>query len=548
LPWSRGWPAVRRSYEIIAAVAWHSRPALYQALAQLVESGLAFQQGTPPDAVYTFKHALVQDAAYDSLLRVRRQELHGRIARVIEEHLPDTEATEPELLAHHYSDAKQPEKAIPLWQRAGSLALKRMALAEAIAHLNKGLELVTALPPSTERDVRELDLRTLLGTAWLPLKGWAAQEIWDSLHPPLALAHALRRNDALLPILWGLFVHVLVRGRVAESLRWVTELMNAAETYDDPDLLLVAHLAARGAYFWLGDPIKSREHADRLLALYSEERHSQLAEILNHDPKTITLFFSALSTWLLGYPEQAVSINSAAYAQARRRGHPFELGWLLTTGATVFDLLGEPDEWLRRIEEADRLGRENSLPLLTDCLVPVFSGTALIRKGQVAEGMALFKRGMAFWEWSGARQNIPYLKSVLAEGRAQLDDLAGALDLIDEVIAQVERPGWEERWYYAETLRIKGCLLARTGDLAAAERSYMASLDRARQQQAKSWELRTATSYARLMRDQGRTGEARDLLAPVYDWFTEGFATKDLKDAKALLAELETTGAPAAHA
>jgi predicted ATPase len=204
----------------------------------------------------------------------------------------------------------------------------------------------------------------------------------------------------------------------------------------------------------------------------------------------------------------------------------------------VFDLLGEPDEWLRRIEEADRLGRENSLPLVTDCLVPVFSGTALIRKGQVAEGMPLFEKGMAFWEWSGARQNIPYLKSVLADGTAQLGDLEAALGLIDEAIAQIERPGWEERWYYAEILRIKGCLLARTGDLAAAERSYMASLDWARQQQAKSWELRTATSYARLMREQGRVREARDLLAPVYGWFTEGFGTKDLKEANGLLDEL----------
>ena len=251
------------SYELIAAVAPHAKPELDQALAQLTASGLAFQQGTPPDAVYTFKHALVQDAAYDSLLRRRRQELHGKIAGVIEERWPHIEATEPELLAHHYTEAKQPAKAIPLWQKAGSLALGRMALAEAIAHLNKGLELVAALPASAERDGSELDLRTLLGTAWIALKGWPAQEVWDSLHPALGLANALRRNDALLPILWGLFVHVLCRGRVAESLHWVTQVMNAAETYGDPDLLIVGHCAAVIAYFWLGDPIKTREHADR---------------------------------------------------------------------------------------------------------------------------------------------------------------------------------------------------------------------------------------------------------------------------------------------
>ena len=275
-----------------------------------------------------------------------------------------------------------------------------------------------------------------------------------------------------------------------------------------------------------------------MLALYSEERHGHLAGILNHDPKTNSLVDSALSTWMLGYPEQAVRISDAAHDHARRRGHPFDLGWALTVGAQVFDYLREPDEWLKRIEEGDRVGSRKQPALRDGVLVPLSSGIALIRKGQVAEGMASLKRGLAVWEEGGGRVGIPYWKSVLAEGMAQLGDLDGALDLIDEVIAQVERPGWEERYYYAEILRIKGWLLSLKGDPAAAERAYIASLDWARTQQAKSWELRTATSYARLMRDQGRVGEAYDLLAPVYGWFTEGFATKDLKEAKALLDEL----------
>jgi class 3 adenylate cyclase len=523
------------SYELIAAVAPHSKPELEQALAQLAASGLAFQQGTPPDAVYTFKHALVQDAAYDSLLRRRRQELHGKIASVVEERWPQTEATEPELLAHHYTEAKLLLKAIPLWQTAGSRALGRMALAEAIAHLNKGLELVPALPASAQRDGSELDLRTLLGTASMALKGWGAQEVWDSLHPALGLANSLHRNDALVPILWGLYRHMLTSGRVAESLRWVTQIMNAAETYGDPDLLMLGHLAAMNAHFWLGDLMKSREHADRVLALYSKERHGHLVGILNHDPKTFSLRFSAQSTWIVGYPEQALTISDAKDAHARRRGHPFDLGWALTVGVEVFDYLREPDEMLKRIEEGDRLGRENSLPFVTECLAPQNFGIALIRRGQTAEGMALVERGLAVWEAGGGRLTYPYWKSVLAEGMAQLGDVEGALDLIDGVIAQIERPGWEERHYYAEALRIKGGLLTAKGDPAGAERAYVASLDWARQQQAKSWELRTATSYARLLREKGRVAEAYELLAPVYGWFTEGFETADLKKAKTLL-------------
>jgi predicted ATPase len=314
--------------------------------------------------------------------------------------------------------------------------------------------------------------------------------------------------------------------------------MNAAETYGDPDLLIVGHLAAVGVYFWLGDPIKAREHADQVLLRYSEERHGHLAGVLNHDPKTASLLFSAHSTWILGFPEQAVRISDAKDAHARERGHPFDLGWALTTGAEVFDYLREPDELLKRVAEADRVARENSLPFVTECLVPNHSGIALIRKDQTAEGMASLERGLAVWEKGGGRVSSPYLKSVLAEGMAQEGDLDGALDLIDEVIAQIERPGWEQRHYYAEALRIKGWLLARKGETEAAERAYIASLDWARTQQAKSWELRTATSYARLMREQGRARAAHDLLAQIYGWFTEGLGTKDLEEAKALLDEL----------
>jgi predicted ATPase len=280
----------------------------------------------------------------------------------------------------------------------------------------------------------------------------------------------------------------------------------------------------------------------RVLALYSEERHGHLVGILNHDPKTFCLRFSAQATWIVGYPEQALRISDAKDAHARRRGHPFDLSWALTLGVEVFDYLREPDEMLKRIEEGDRLGRENSLPFVTEVLAPQNLGTALIRKGQTAEGMALVEGSLAVWETGGGRVANPYWKSVLAEGMAQVGNLSGALQLIDEAIAQVERPGWEERHYYAEALRIKGWLISLKGDFESAERCYIASLDWARTQQAKSWELRTATSYARLMRDQGRAREAYDLLAPIYGWFTEGLGTKDLKEAKALLEELARAG------
>jgi predicted ATPase len=467
------------SYALIADVAPHSKPELDQALAQLTQSGLAFQQGTPPDAVYTFKHALVQDAAYDSLLKARRQQLHGKIARVIEERWPDIEATEPELLAYHYTEAKQPTKAIPLWQKAGSLARNRPALPEAIAHLNKGLELVVSLPPSPERDSREVDLRVLLGTAWIAFKGWQVQEVWGSLRPALDLTRALGRDDALLPILWGLWANVLVSGRLPESLHWVTQISDAAEAYRDPDFVMLEHVCAMTSYLWLGDPIKGREHADQTLLLYGEEQHGHLVQIINHDPKTLALRAGAQATWMLGYPEQALKMINAAHDHARRVGHPFDLGFALTWGF-VFDFLDEHEEQLNCAGEAERLGREHSLPLLTECLAPASSGIALIHKGETAAGNALLEKGLAVWEEGGGRIDTPYMQSVLAEGMAQVGNLDGALHLIDDVIAEIERPERQARHYYAEALRIKGGLLARNRDPKEAERAYIASLDWAR--------------------------------------------------------------------
>ena len=527
------------SYELISAVSPLPQAQLDGALGQLTDSGLAFRRGTPPDAAYTFKHALVQDAAYDSLLKSKRQELHGKIARVIEKRFPNIKTSEPEVLAHHLTAARLAEAAIPLWQSAGELALKRMALADAISHLDRGMQLIANLPHSPTRDTSELELRTPLGTAWLALKGWAAPEVWSSLHPALALAKSLERNDALLPILWGLFHSVMTQGRVAEALPWAQEMLDTAKATRDPDLLITGHYVVGDCYLWLGDLIKSLEHTDKVLELYDVEKHGHLVDVLNHDPKTASEgHFSSTATWMLGYPDRAVRLYEEAVAHARRRAHPFDLGFVLSGGTEAFDHRCEPKEMRKRTEEGERLGHENSLPVLWALLAPIRYGLALVREGKAAEATAALKPGLADWDAAGLKLWSPYGKTVLAEAMALAGDIDNALHLIDEQIAQVERPGWEERLHYAEILRLKGWMLTLKDDFEGAEQNYLASLDWAREQQAKSWELRTSTSLARLWLKQGRNKEAHDLLAPIYDWFTEGFDTKDLKEAKALLEEL----------
>jgi class 3 adenylate cyclase len=370
------------SYELIAAVAPMRQAQLDDSLAQLTASGLAFRRGTRPDAVYTFKHALVQDAAYDSLLKSRRQELHGKIARVIEQRFPNIKTTEPEVLAHHLTAASLAEAAIPLWQAAGELALKRMALTEAISQLNRGLELVATLPRSSEREASELGLRSLLGSAWFALKGWATPEVWTSLHPALALAKSLERHDALAPILWGLTCNIFTQGHVAESLPRVEEMLDLAEATGDADLRIAGHALASLCYCWAGKITTVLKHADKVLDLYDDEKHRHLAHLLNHDPKTLAIVCNSVSSWTLGYPDRALRWSDEKDAHARRRGHPFDLGWGLITGAHEFDHRWQLEELLNRADEIERLGRANSMPVLWALFAPVSRGQALILKGK----------------------------------------------------------------------------------------------------------------------------------------------------------------------
>ena len=531
------------SYELIAAVAPRAKAELDDALERLTASGLAFRRGTTPEATYTFKHALVQDAAYDSLLKTRRQELHRKIARVIEERSPD-KTNEPEVLAHHLTAAGLAEAAIPLWRTAGELSLKRMALTEAISHLNKGLELIIALPGSVARDGHELALRIPLGTAWQALRGWATPEVWNSLHPALALAKSLGRNDALLPILWGLTLNVVTQGRIAEAFQWVKETLETAKATGDPNLSITGHVLANTYYYFIGNPNEALYHHCEVLTLYDAERHGHLVKLLNHDPKTRTGAYASICTWMLGYPEQAVRLSHATDEHARSRAHPIDLGFALRMAAELFDFRSEPREMRERADECERLGQDASLPVLWAIIARFARGVALIREGKAAEGIGPLEAGLKYWDASGGSSHGVYLRAVLAEGMALSGDLDRAIELIAAQIAQIERPGWGERVYYAEILRLKGWMLSLKSDLEGAERNYLASLDWAREQQAKSWELRTSTSLARLWQAQGKREEAYELLATIYGRFTEGFDTKDLKDAATLLGEL----APGIHA
>ena len=545
------------SYELISAVAPCDKPVLKRALERLTSSGLAIRRGTRADVTYVFKHALVQEAAYDSLLKRKRQQLHTEIAGVIEERWPEIKDTQPEVLAHHYTRASLFEPAAAYWIKAGRNALGRKALTEALAHLGAqyaddevepkdekgaevertGLGVIKLLPASERRHRLELDCRVLLSTAWEAFEGWASPNLPKVLKPVRPLAMSIGEPKAVARTLWCLWVQLMSIGPVAESLLWADELLSAGKESGDRELLLVGHMAVMVTNFWLGNPREVEQHARQILELYDRERHAHLVKSMNHDPKTLAGIYLSQALWMLGYPDRAVAIVDERDAHARCVGDEFDTGFALTLGAWVFHYRREPEKQLARSAEVQELAKK--VPFLSGTLLPYLgTGIALAQQGCLSEGIEHMERGIRCWEAIGAKTVTPYIRSRLGEALALGGDVDGGLGHVDAMLEQIARPGWQERSHLAEILRIKGWMLSLKGDLAGAERSYLASLDWAREQGAKSWELRTATSLARLWQAQGARRQARELLEPIYDGFTEGFDTKDLVEARALLSEL----------
>jgi predicted ATPase len=444
----------------------------------------------------------------------------------------------PELLARHCAEAGLVEKAARLWGEAGRRSLDQAALSKTVAYLEEGLPTIERLPPSADRDSLELTLREPLHSARLKWRGLASPEVGPNVTAILQLAQRQDRPESLLVGLWGTWINTITQGRVAETLALARRLLTEGDQRGDIDLQILGHRASVSSHFYLGELNEALEQFNKALALYDEKRAARWTKLTGSDVRTAVGVMSSQAFWMLGYPDQAVQVSNQLDADCRRLGHPFDICWSSTWGAYVFDYRCEPDTLLARVREADRVGRERSIPVFSQALVPTGEGLAMLRKGLVREAISLLERGIEGWRSTGGRLNLPYLKGALAEALSLQGDAEAGLHLLAECLDQIERPGWHERVWLAEILRLKGWMLMRQGRCTEAEAQLRASIECSRQQQAKSWELRAATCLASLWRDQGRVSEARELLAPVYGWFTEGFDTRDLKEAKALLEEL----------
>ena len=526
------------SYELIAGLELLSEEALARGLRHLTSSGLATCHGEIPKALYTFSHALVQDTAYQSLLKSRRRQLHRDVAHLLEERWPETRNLAPELLAFHHSAAERHSIAAPLWLRAGEAAIERFALPEAITNLRTGMSVLSKLRPSKTRDRMEIALRTALGPTIVAQRGWGQAEVSSVLEPAWQLAQSLKHGPAYLPILNALSVHYMCTDQLAESLRWADRMLQAGAELGDDRLEIVGHRVASACHYWLGDFVAARRSGDQVHRLYDPERHWGLVALTNTDPFTGEGIYRAQSLWMMGYPDQALAANQAMEANARRRGHPFDLAFALTLGAQLFDYLCDSDALLQRTDEAERIGKERGIALLREIMVEISRGVAWLRAGRLAEALTQLDQGIERLMQTGHRIWIWYLSALRAEGLALSGDLDGASALIEESVARIE--AGEERSHYAEVLRLKGWIMILRDEPEQAEATLRKAIAVARDQGAKSWELRAATTLARLLASRGNRADALAVLAPVHDWFTEGRDSRDLKEAAQLLAELRS--------
>jgi class 3 adenylate cyclase/tetratricopeptide (TPR) repeat protein len=527
------------SYELIERISTLRGELIDASLEALVSSGLVTRNDSPA-AVYTFKHALVQDAAYESLLKSRRNELHARIAHVLEKDFAESVAKAPEWLAHHHTHAGHLAQAIPLWRKAGTLAAQRVALKEAVAHFLKGLALIDQLPPSPERDGLELSIREPLNAAWTGLHGWAAPEVGVNATEILRLSENQGNERSLLLAIWWAWTNTITQGRIADSLVWVNRLLAGASDAGNIDVRIFGHTMAMVQHFLSGRLIESREQADCALALYDPRNAERWIQATGHDLRTFVEVYACQLIWMMGFPDQAARLSDESVAHAQADGHAFNLVWALTFSAYVFAYRREPERFLERVGQADRLAREQGLTFIHEVSVPQARGIVELQNGRPREAISLLRQGIDRWTKTGGNVRIPLVKSALAEAVALEGDPGAALELIDQCIEQIDLPAGQECLWLPEVLRRKGWILMREGLDDEAETQLRASIECARQQQAKSWELRSATTLATLLARRGRRNAARDVLSPIYGWFTEGADTKDLIEAAALLETLST--------
>jgi class 3 adenylate cyclase/predicted ATPase len=528
----------RFAYDVLHAVSQLDDTTLQRELGRLVEAEIVYHRGVPPQATYTFKHALIQDAAAQSLLKSTRQHYHQRIAQVLEFQFPETAEAEPELLAHHCTEAGLIEQAVGYWYKAGQNAVQRSAHAEAIAHLRQGLELLQTLPETPQRLQRDVDLHIALGASLLAVKGFAAAEVGQTYLRARHLCQSLHDPHQLFPVLHGLWHYYYIRAEYQTAHALGEQLLTLAQQSQDSAMLVASRRAFGTTLYQLGAVAAAHTHFTQGMALYDPQQHRASVFLYGDDEGVMCHSLDAWMLWFLGYPDQGKVRNDEAVTLAQQSAHPFSLSFILSFAA-IFHQFRREERWTQeRAEAAISLATEQGFPYWI-AFDSILRGWALVHQGQAQEGVEQITQSLMTYRATGAEILRPYWLALLAEAQGAIGEPEAGLTVVTEAMTVVDKTG--ERWHEPELYRLKGELLLQqnAAHQDEAETCFAQAITIAQSQQAKSWELRAATSLATLWQQQGKRKEAYDLLAPVYGWFTEGFDTADLKDAKTLLEELE---------
>ena len=521
------------SHALLGAVAGKPEAELALALDSLVAAALLFRQGVPPHATYLFKHALVQDAAYGTLLREPRRVLHARIAETLESQFGEIAENQPELLARHCTEAGRFEKAINYWLKAGEQAVARSAMPEAEALLRKGLRLVTHITDSDRRKEHELDLQLALGLALSQTQGFHAQAAGEAYSRARQLCDELKRPRKLLPILYGQWVNSFVAADLDRAEQFATEILNLGELADDVITRVVGYRVTGGTSVFRGDFPIARACLEQGLNLYDPSQRVQYKGLTSVDTHVALLSYLAPALACCGQLDQALSLRDGAVAEARDTSHAATLAHMLWCAWwSGWCAHSEPATLLPYVDELVTLSANRELGFW-HTVGTVSRGWCLVMLGQGDQGIAQMTDGV-----SNLRATCygPLVVTMFADAFRILRQPGAGLAHLVEAERQAEAT--RVKCCQCETFRLRGALLTQMGDRVAAERSFHDAISLAQGQTAKFFELRAALDLARLWRDQGKQKQARELLAPVYGWFTEGFDTRDLKEAKALLEEL----------
>jgi predicted ATPase len=524
------------SEELLCAVSSAPPATVHRELDRLVDAELLHRRGLPPHRRFRFKHALVQDAAYASLLRADRQQCHHRIARVLETAFPSLFERQPELAAHHYTEAGRPEQAVPLWQRAGERAIQASAYPEAFGHLEKAVALLNDLPPSPERDWQEISLQVALGVAWAAVERYNAPEVRRAYDRALELCRRGTPTPLLFPVLRGLHIYHLLCGDLEAAAGMASQLLDLAVREGERDLLLVGHQSLGYVHLLEGQLGSARSHLEIVMDLWDPERPgADLALPGPGAPWLEGMSELAWVFWLQGYPEEAEEISREGHERARRTASPYVLCFVSSMTAQLYALRREPERTRMLAAELRSTASEHGYSHF-EAVGKFLSSYADAALGN-PKGLPGMRKEIEARVAKGTRISLPSYQTFLAEQCLRAGLLDEALAAADEGLDLAAATG--QSMVDAELLRLHGeILLARGDDPADAEPCFLRSLEVAGNQGARLLKLRAAVSLARLLAGQGRKAEARALLAPLYEAFTEGLDTPDLREAAALLATL----------